>query len=54
MLSIQSKFHEENFILTIHEKVQVGNDQEKAHSERNSHTNNRSGKKNKLTIRYEY
>ena len=29
---------------TVNEKVQVGNDQEKAHSERNSHTKNRGGK----------
>ena len=32
-------------------KVQVGNDQEKAQSERNSHSKIRSGKTTKLTIR---
>ena len=33
--------------------VQIGNDQEKAQSERNSYSKNRGGK-NKLTIRYLY
>ena len=33
-------------------KVQVGNDQEKAQLERNSHSKNQGGKKTKLTIRY--
>ena len=33
-------------------KVQVGNDQEKAQSERNSHPKTRGGEKTKLTIRY--
>ena len=35
------------------EKVQVGNDKEKSHSERNSHPKKRGGK-TKLTIRYLY
>ena len=35
-------------------KVQVGKDQEKAHSEKDSHSKNRCGKKTKLTIRYLY
>ena len=35
-------------------KVQVGKDQEKAQSEKDSHSKNRGGKKNKLTIRYLY
>ena len=35
-----------------HEKVQVGKDQEKAQSEKDSHSKNRGGKKTKLTIRY--
>ena len=36
-------------------KVQVGKDQEKAQSERDSHSKNRGGKKtNKLTIRHLY
>ena len=33
-------------------KVQVGKDQEKAQSEKDSHSKNRGGKKTKLTIRY--
>ena len=37
-----------------HKKVQVGKDQEKAQSEKDSHSKNRGGKKNKLTIRYLY
>ena len=35
-------------------KVQVGNDQEKTQSERDSHSKNRGGKKTKPTIRYLY
>ena len=35
-------------------KVQVGKDQEKAQSEKDSHSKNRGGKKTKLTIRYLY
>ena len=35
-------------------KVQVGRDQEKAQSEKDPHSKNRGGKKNKLTIRYLY
>ena len=31
-------------------KVQVGKDQEKAQSEKDSHSQNRDGKKSKLTI----
>ena len=38
----------------LHEKVQVGKDQEKAQSEKDSHSKNRGGKKTKLTIRYLY
>ena len=30
----------------VYEKVQVGNDQEKAQSEKDSHSKNRGGKKN--------
>ena len=33
-------------------KVQVRKDQEKAQSEKDSHSKNRGGKKTKLTIRY--
>ena len=36
------------------EKVQVGKDQEKAQSEKDSHSKHRGGKKTKLTIRYLY
>ena len=45
------------FVLdVIDEKVQVGKDQEKAQSEKDSHNKNRDGKKqtNKLTVRYFY
>ena len=35
-------------------KEQVGKDQEKAQSEKHSHSKNRGGKKKKLTIRYLY
>ena len=35
-------------------KVQVGKDQEKAQSEKDSHSKKRDGKKIKLTIRYLY
>ena len=31
-------------LTSLHEKVQVGNDKEKAQSERNSHSKNRGGK----------
>ena len=40
--------------ISIHWKVQVGKDQEKAQSEKDSHSKNRGGKKTKLTIRYLY
>ena len=38
----------------VSKKVQVGKDQEKAQSERDSHSKNRGGKKTKLTIRHLY
>ena len=38
----------------LKKKVQVGKDQEKAHSEKDSHSKNRGGEKTKLTIRYLY
>ena len=38
----------------ISKKVQVGKDQEKAQSEKDSHSKNRGGKKKQLTIRYLY
>ena len=38
----------------VTEKVQVGKDQEKAQSERDSHSKNRGWKKTKLTIRHLY
>ena len=36
----------------IKKKVQVGKDQEKAQSEKDSHSKSRGGKKTKPTIRY--
>ena len=41
-------------LLVKHKKEQVGKDQEKAQSEKDSHSKNRGGKKTKLTIRYLY
>ena len=41
-------------IRPISKKVQVGKDQEKAQSEKDSHSKNRGEKTNKLTIRYLY
>ena len=41
-------------MLKLSKKVQVGKDQEKVQSEKDSHSKNRGGKKNKLTIRYLY
>ena len=38
----------------LEKKVQVGKDQEKAQSEKDSHSKNQGGKKPKLTIRYLY
>ena len=38
----------------MEKKVQVGKDQEKAQSEKDSHSKNQGGKKTKLTIRYLY
>ena len=35
-------------------KLKVGKDQEKAQSEKDSHSKNQGGKKTKLTIRYLY
>ena len=43
-----------NFVSVYYRKVQVGKDQEKAQSEKDSHSKNRGGKKTKLTIRYLY
>ena len=45
-----------NWITALHqfEKVQVGKDQEKAQSEKDSHSKKQGGKKNILTIRYIY
>ena len=36
----------------FYQKVHVGKDQEKAQSEKDSHSKNLGGKKTKLTIRY--
>ena len=37
-------------LLSFNKKVQEGNDQEKAQSEKDSHSKNRGGEKTKLTI----
>ena len=42
-----------NMLIPV-KKVQVGKDQEKAQSEKDSNPKNRGGKKTKLTIRYSY
>ena len=47
-------FYYETFHYMMSKKVQVGKDQEKAQSEKDSHSKNRGGKKNKLTVRYLY
>ena len=44
--------HQAMELYKVYIKVQVGKDQEKAQSEKVSHSKNRGGKKNKLTIRY--
>ena len=41
-------------IASGNEKVEVGKDQEKAQSEKDSHSKNRGGEKTKLTFRYLY
>ena len=41
-------------VVLFSKKVQVGKDQEKAQSEKDSHSKNRGGEKAKLTIRYLY
>ena len=46
-LEIKKKF-------PLKKKVQVGKDQEKAQSEKDSHSKNSGGKKTKLAIRYLY
>ena len=47
-------FLQTDLFLIISKKVQVGKDQEKAQTEKDSHSKNRGGKKTKLTIRYLY
>ena len=39
-------------LVPLNKTVQVGKDREKAQSEKDSHSKNRGGKKNKLTLRY--
>ena len=39
---------------SLNKKVQVGKDQEKAQSEKDSLSKNQDGKKTKITIRYLY
>ena len=45
--------HQGIVVKQIYQKVQVGKDQEKVQSEKDSHSKHRGGK-NKLTIRYLY
>ena len=47
-------FYDKNRPPQMQRKVQVGKDQEKAQSKKDSHSKNRGGKKTKLTIRYLY
>ena len=47
-IALLEKFNLEDF----NRKVQVGKDQEKAQSEKDSHSKNRDGEKTKPTIRY--
>ena len=54
LASCSSKMSVVSRACQFHEKVKVGKDQEKAQSEKDSHSKNRGGKKNKLTIRYLY
>ena len=54
MFSCRKVCDEENLTLATVKKVQVGKDQEKAQSEKDSHSKNRGGEKTKLTIRYLY
>ena len=49
-----SKSAQSFHISALLKEVQVGKDQEKAQSERDSHSKNRGGKKTKLTIRHLY
>ena len=50
-LEVELKASITSMVKRIHEKVQVGKDQEKAQSEKDSHSKNRGGKK---PIRYLY
>ena len=55
MYSKRNNHHHNQFIKRrFQKKVQVGKDQEKAQSEKDSHSKNRGGEKTKLTIRYLY
>ena len=49
---LEGKQRDCNYKANDEKKVQVGKDQEKAQSERDSHSKNRGGKKTKLTIRH--
>ena len=57
--NVHEKKPTKNFIFEckikqIRKKVQVAKDQEKAQSEKDSHSKNRDGEKTKLTLRYLY
>ena len=43
-----------SFLEKNNKKIQVGKDQEKAQSEKDSHSKNQGGKKTKITIKYLY
>ena len=51
MLSLEEEIKES---IKPTKMIHVGKDQEKAQSEKDSHSKNRGGKKTKLTIRYLY
>ena len=53
-LKIVFRFSDYEMTRRPYKKVQVGKDQEKAQSEKDSHSKNRGGKKTKLTVRYLY
>ena len=49
-----SKLGMKHLGMELYKKVHVGKDQEKAQSEKDSHSKNRDGKNTKLAIRYLY
>ena len=53
-LAVKLRYVHVHMYTHIDKKVKVGKDQEKAQSEKDAHSKNRGGEKNKLTIRYLY